>query len=93
MADGDNLRDKSIDLLIQRMAQCVDRISELNARMTIIIEQQAQQTTRLDRLETRLEAQLSNMSIRISELEKWLWRLTGFGSAMLMAFEFLKYLK
>lgn len=93
MSDNDSVRDKQIDSIIQRMSQCVDRIAELNAKMTIILEQQAQQTARLDKLESRLEAQISSMNTRISDLEKWLWRATGFAAAVLVAFELVKVVK
>ena len=90
---ADDVRDRQIDSIIQRMAQCVDRISDLSSRMTIVLEQQAHHTLRVDKLETKLEAQVSSLSGRISELEKWLWRLTGVGGAALVAFEVLKVLK
>ena len=93
MSDNDNLRDKQIDTIIARLATCVDRISELNARMLMLIDQQSQSTTRLDRIESRVEAQLSSMNGRVNDLEKWLWRLSGFGGAILVAFEGMKFLK
>jgi 4-diphosphocytidyl-2C-methyl-D-erythritol kinase len=89
----DDVRDRQIDSIIQRMAQCVDKLSDLNARMGLLIEQQAQQTNRLDKLEARMELQMEAMKSRISDVERWVWRLSGAGAAVLVAFEMLKIAK
>ena len=91
--DNNSMRDRQIDTIISRLATCVDRIGELHARMATLIEIQTQQTTRLDKLEDRLEDKIDKLGGRIGQLEKWLWRCTGFGGAMMAAFELAKYAK
>jgi archaellum component FlaC len=83
------IQNSQIESIIDRLAQCVDRIGEIQIKQASTSDKLAIHLEKMDKLETHLE----KMGARIGELEKWQYKALGFLAALAIAFELFKTLK
>jgi peptidoglycan hydrolase CwlO-like protein len=83
------MRNDQIKGIIDRLAQCVDKIGDIQAKQAATSDRLAMHLDAMEKLENKIE----KLGSRLTDLEKWLYKGIGFVAAIVVAFEVFKTLR